>query len=285
MSDLLFTPPVAVLDNTRNMDFSSYNGEGTLLKKVQVRSLEIMVEIDRICRRHGIDYWLNFGSLLGAVRHQGFIPWDDDIDVSIAYKDLDRFRNACIMDLSDNFVYQDWTTDKNYFLDSVVKVRDKKSYFPIEVYKGFKEQGLLVDIIPLERIPGYTYKKIIQRINKYPYLLKKELSIYGKSDYALWGTLINPFSEGIKWLAHKASSISKGKKWMINYTFITRNYERLSFDEEDIFPLRDAMFEGYTFKVPNNPIKILEIIYGPDCLEIPDDSLRITHSPNVEFFE
>ena len=57
-------------------DFSKYNGEGTQLRKVQLRILDIMVAIDKVCRDNDIKYWLDYGSLLGAVRHKGFIPWD-----------------------------------------------------------------------------------------------------------------------------------------------------------------------------------------------------------------
>ena len=57
-------------------DYSKYNGEGTQLRKAQLCMLNILVEIDKICRKHNIPYWLDSGTLLGAVRHGGFIPWD-----------------------------------------------------------------------------------------------------------------------------------------------------------------------------------------------------------------
>ena len=64
-------------------DFSKYNGEGTMLRKAQLRMLDILVEVDKVCKRHNIPYWVDYGTLLGAVRHGGFIPWDDDLDISM----------------------------------------------------------------------------------------------------------------------------------------------------------------------------------------------------------
>ena len=266
-------------------DFSKYNGDGTLLKKVQQRSLEIMVEFDKICRKHNIKYWLIGGSLIGAVRHNGFIPWDDDIDVAVEYKDIPKIRKALKSELPTKYVYQDWTTDKKYFLDSVVKIRDTKSYFPIEVYKGFKEQGLLIDIIPWERIPSVKMKKWILKVNKYPYLKKKELSIWGKTTHLLSGTIIAPFAQMAKSLMHFYSRISKSKMWGFSYTYVTHPYTFMRFNEDDIFPLKEAMFEGHVFYVPNNSINLLKDYFGSDVLYIPPSEKRTTHASNVFFYD
>lgn len=67
---------------------AKYNPEGSELRKYQLRLLDTLVEFDRICREHGIKYWISCGTLLGARRHGGFIPWDDDIDVDITYSEL-----------------------------------------------------------------------------------------------------------------------------------------------------------------------------------------------------
>ena len=69
------------------------------LRQCQLKQLGILEEIDRICRKHDISYWLDGGSLLGAVRHGGFIPWDDDIDIAMSLADLERFKSVAPKEL------------------------------------------------------------------------------------------------------------------------------------------------------------------------------------------
>ena len=266
-------------------DFSVYNREGSNLRRVQLRSLDMLVELDNICRKHNIQYWLIGGTLLGAVRHKGFIPWDDDIDISIKWSDIPKFRKVMQEELPSDFTYQDWTTDPNYFLDSVLKIRDKHSYMPIEVYKSFKEQGLLLDIIPMEKFPSTWWKKLIFGINKYPYLRKKNLSLGLKVERPFMSLLLTPFVESLKWLSHLWSAKTTSKRWGFNYIFHLLPWDYCFFDESDIFPLEEAEFEGKCFLVPHDAVAVLKQIYGENCLEIPDMSLRKTHVPHVEFYD
>lgn len=86
-------------------DFSKYNGEGTTLRKAQLRMLDILIEVDKICRKHNIPYWLDSGTLLGAVRHGGFIPWDDDMDICVMRKDYKLLKKYLSEELSDKFCF------------------------------------------------------------------------------------------------------------------------------------------------------------------------------------
>ena len=67
-----------------------FNPEGSLLRRQQMRMLEILLEVDKICKKHDIPYWLSSGTLIGAMRHDGFIPWDDDLDIEMLRKDYVR---------------------------------------------------------------------------------------------------------------------------------------------------------------------------------------------------
>ncbi len=83
-----------------------YNPEGSKLREDQKKMLGILVEFDRICRENGIRWWLDSGTLLGAVRHGGFIPWDDDMDICVMKKDYRRLRKILCSMNSDKYVYQ-----------------------------------------------------------------------------------------------------------------------------------------------------------------------------------
>ena len=79
------------------------------------KELEILYEIDRVCKKHSITYTLTYGSLLGAIRHKGFIPWDDDVDIAMTREQFECFKEICKCELSDGFFYQCNETDPEYF--------------------------------------------------------------------------------------------------------------------------------------------------------------------------
>ena len=109
-------------------DLRKYNPEGSTLRKAQMRMLEILKIVDSIFSKHHIDYYLDGGTLLGAVRHGGFIPWDDDIDISVRREDFSRIKRVLQKELPDNLVFQDRFTDWNLPV-LIAKVRDKNSYY------------------------------------------------------------------------------------------------------------------------------------------------------------
>jgi len=262
-------------------DFSKYNGEGTHLRKLQLRALEILIEFDKICRKHKIDYWLTAGTMLGAVRHGGFIPWDDDIDISVRYKDLKRLSRVLQEDLPEQFVVQDYSTDKNYYLDSFLKVRDRKSFFHWEAHRSFKEQGIHLDIIAMEKIPSQKFKKFVFKFNKQPYLRRKEKSLNGRSNNIL-GLLLAPFS--FLKFAHWYSNNSSTNYYGYNYLFVFEHYFEIRYHKDLLFPLKTIKFEGISFYVPNNPEKYLVHRYG-DFMKIPPPEKRYDHNNKVEIYD
>ena len=94
----------------KKIELSGHN-----LRRLQLNLLEMLIEIDRICRKYQIQYSLDGGTLLGAVRHGGFIPWDDDIDVIMRRSEYRKFYRACQKDLdSSRFFLQEYRTDRHY---------------------------------------------------------------------------------------------------------------------------------------------------------------------------
>ncbi|AHM57290.1 LicD family protein [Peptoclostridium acidaminophilum DSM 3953] len=120
------------------------------LRKVQLAELLILNEIARICDLNNIKYYLVGGTLLGAIRHSGFIPWDDDLDIAMERKDYDRFCSICKDQLHKDFYLQNHVTDKNFNM-YISKVRLKDTLLVDKRVKNLKmHQGIYVDIFPLD---------------------------------------------------------------------------------------------------------------------------------------
>ena len=102
-----------------------FNPDGSQLRRQQLRMLELLLEMDRICKKHKIRYWLIGGTLLGAARHHGFIPWDDDMDVQMLREDYLRLLDVMPKELPDTMALQCRQTDSNYFFQ-YAKLRDRR---------------------------------------------------------------------------------------------------------------------------------------------------------------
>lgn len=123
------------------------------VRDVQEKILEIMKYIDKLCRENGIVYYIMGGTALGAVRHGGFIPWDDDLDIFMTPDQYQKFKRVFDKQESDMFILQEWRTTPNYL--EYAKVRMNGTTFIEEVFKDRKDmhQGIYVDIMILHKVP------------------------------------------------------------------------------------------------------------------------------------
>lgn len=155
------------------------------LRKAQLLMLKILKEIHNICVKNNIKYFLSDGTLIGAIRHNGFIPWDDDLDIGMLREDYEKFCSIAQEELPEEFVLQTQKTDKGYGLQ-FGKVILKNTIWIEKVAKNTKRDysGLYIDIFPYDKIPEDKRKqKIINRLYffiqgliliKYKYIQKKD---------------------------------------------------------------------------------------------------------------
>ncbi len=136
-----------------------------LLRKVQLTQLEMLVEVDKICRKCGIRYNIIAGTLLGAVRHGGYIPWDDDADVAMLRPEYEKFRTACRTELdTDRFYFQDHRNTKGYRW-GYGKLRRKHTVFLREGQEHMPyEQGIFIDIFPLDGVPDNLFLRSMKNL-------------------------------------------------------------------------------------------------------------------------
>ena len=139
---------------------STYQGKLDRIKKVE---MDIIKEIDRICKANDIKYFLVGGSLLGGVRHKGFIPWDDDIDIGMLREDYNKFKKVCPGALSDKMRYQSYSQEPNshYIFE---KIRLKETYFNTKFSNRFPdiENGIFVDVLVYDKTSNI---RILQKLH------------------------------------------------------------------------------------------------------------------------
>ena len=259
-------------------DFSKYNGQGTELRKAQLRMLDILVEFDKICRKHNIPYWISGGTCLGAVRHGGFIPWDDDIDVDIMRDDFLSLRNILKKELPANLIFQDETTDKFYYL-KFAKIRDKNSYFDDKEFSNkVKDHGLYIDIFPIEKVPSFKIKAFIDFFYGRAFRRLKHWT-ENKWEYIVAVMLWVPCLIMIACSRFLAKCLFSKK---ISHTYGTGMTPK--FRLSDIHPVKPIFFEGKKFLGPAKLDLYLTKLYG-DYMTIPSKENRIVHSSEIKLNE
>ena len=132
------------------------------LRKLQLTELELMIEVDRICRKSNIKYSLDGGTLLGAVRHDGFIPWDDDADIMMSRTEYDKFYDACKNELNkEKFFLQEFRTDPEYRW-GYSKMRKNGTVFLRKGQEHVKcHTGVCIDIFIFDEVPdNYVSRRL-----------------------------------------------------------------------------------------------------------------------------
>ena len=241
--------------------------EKITVRDLQLEVLSIMDEIHRVCEKNNIKYGLMAGSALGIVNYKGFIPWDDDIDVCVERKDWNKFIKALKKDLSDDFYFQCFETDKkfNVINGPTMKVRKKGTYIK-EVNRLLKNRckgdGIFVDVIIYDNI---CENKFIDEINRT--VIKILMPILVLLD----NLHINPIhlKKFVVWFSNRYSRRYENSKLMsqpISVPWEKFMHEPV-FLKEDILPFKKYEFEGRQFYSYNNIEKILKEWYGPNCLK------------------
>ena len=143
--------------------------EDEYITKLHEILLIITDEIDKICRSNRITYSLYGGTLLGAVRHQGFIPWDDDLDIAMLREDYTRFIKVCQNELGSNFNLITYENTPEYGYN-FAKVTLKGTRVKEGNYLKEKQSEIWVDVFPLDNVPQNSFEKYIQKTKNYFYI-------------------------------------------------------------------------------------------------------------------
>jgi len=255
--------------------------ELTEVKKIQAVALDILIEIDRICEKNNIEYTLACGTALGAIRHQGFIPWDDDLDIGMTRENYKKFLIALKEDLGNDYYYHCFETDHRYnVLIPSMKVRKKGTYI-LERNSLLKHHcdgdGLFVDVFIYDHISERKWVNAIFRC--WMYLLFVPLFILDNLN--LNPVLLKKLYLGsAEWFdSHHQHS----KKWGLSMTWVfNKPSKQQVYWEQDLFPFQKMPFEGRLFWMPHNPDAFLRVEIGDDYMTLPPVEQRISKH-TVEF--
>lgn len=256
-----------------------------VLQRLQQEELSILKQIAALCDKYQLRYYLLAGTLLGAVRHQGFIPWDDDIDIAMPRADFERFQQIAKTELPKELFLHYGTTDPNYYLP-FMKIRREGTLF--EEYaapKKLRHQGIFVDIFPLDHAPkntGFLFHLKGQTIKK----LKSILFLKAGGDapkkgkqWLLAVCLPIPTSWIFRLLVQLMQSHTKeAAPYYANYG------SRYAYPKETVAKTlyasgKAATFVSHSFQVPSQAEALLEQIYGANYMELPPEEERRTHLP------
>lgn len=248
-------------------------------KQLQDTQMSILHEIDRVCRENGLTYWLAFGTAIGAVRHKGFIPWDDDIDLFMKVEDMERLERLQSA-FSENYFVQSRRTDPEYGL-MISRVRDSSTTLIENAESGRNmNHGVFVDIYPLYNCPDSEaeHKRFYRRS------LIARLLLYGKAPES-HGSLMRIGSKVIltlvpekirKRIVEKIYREMRNQKETGYLTYAYGHTGKMKFPKSYFYPGKRVPFEDMMAPIPENNDQLLKCIYG-DYMKLPPKEKQVVH--------
>lgn len=246
--------------------------------------IEILKYIEEICKENDLQYFVVAGTLLGAVRHKGFIPWDDDIDIIMTKEDHLKLIEAIKNDNNERFGILDKSIDPNYPLElSKVIMKDTACVLNDELKSVQNKSEVFVDVFTLEFFKEETsrkhrkYVRLFENARKKVVIdnLKPSLFRTGLRVFRVISKVVVPFNVvnrfknkySVKNGPYVGFDVSQSSDFICRY--------------EDIYPLKQIDFENVKVWAPNNPDAILRYQYGDNYMQLPPEDKRHTHSQSI----
>lgn len=254
--------------------------------------LDILVSFDSICKKYNLTYYLAYGTLLGAVRHKGFIPWDDDIDVFMPRPDYDKLISIVGNMLIDGKYELQTPVTKDYIYP-FAKLSDIRTRV-IEKWMLTNILGVYIDIFPLDGVPAEmsTFNDTTKRLLNYHYLLCLT-SRHMKMRKSIWMTIVScllyyplrvlGYKRWINKIVGLASAIGFDKSEYVGNLSIDTYIKKERYLREDFGKPELIEFEGKYFYAPHDSDAILSTTYG-DYMKLPPVEQRVKKHENEAYW-
>jgi lipopolysaccharide cholinephosphotransferase len=267
-----------------------------ILRKVQVVQLEILLEFDRICKENDLPYQLFSGTLLGAIRHKGFIPWDDDIDVIMKRNDYEKFLSICDKQLNPKYFLQNYNTDPKWYRQFSRIRKNNTKYLQASYKEMDMHHGIFIDIFPMDVVKVNSILervrcKILYIFSKLNRIRNREIFPHLSLSRRIIHRLIKTSNIFIKKpvfdrLETRIMKLFNNKKtgYFNHYTNgVTRQrFDSYLMEEEDLDDIINGKFEGYSFPIPKNYHRLLTQLSHHYCGDEPRKMNIITQPTAID---
>lgn len=264
------------------------------LRRLQLVELGILKDIDKTCRENGITYFLDSGTVLGAVRHGGFIPWDDDIDVAMPHKDYERFLRVAPEALGSKYVVSSPRANAHQAVMFTKVMLENTSFATEETEEAGFSQGIFVDVFPYYPLCSNPRKEKRQRRSCFfwqsmSYLYHSAHIVVPHEGIGGWIERVACvaahrlarflFSPGVIYEAFQRAALM-GERESVGDLMFNASYALGRPRHRDaLIPPRPLVFEGCEFFGPADPELYLETLYGKTWNELPPVERRRNHAP------
>lgn len=266
--------------------------ETEILRKIQKIELYVLKELKRICEQNDIKYFLIAGTLIGSVRHKGFIPWDDDIDVGMLRSDFEKFVELCKTELNkDEFFLQIPENEETSADYGIARLRLNNTRIVIESRKNVKcHEGFFVEIFPYDNMPD---NKILAKIYGNGFAVLKRIYALRKGYTSNPRTLYAKIAVRTATILLKPIKTKTLQKWLIKYPYkfynkkvvqaslLNEGYAHEHHDVKTITELSTGEFEGEIFPIPSDYNKFLTEQYG-NYMQLPPKNEQVNHHKIIE---
>ncbi len=255
-----------------------------------IKDVELMIlrDFTKICDENDIEYYLIYGTQIGAIRHQGFIPWDDDVDVLLFRKDYEKFLKVMEENPTEKYTIFDSRYDSEYFFQfGRISLNGTywAEYWDSQV--SFK-LGIHVDLFILDNLPNNKFQRWLYIQRCYFMARLHSISVLTFDNYSKpINFILNTSHKFLNLLGLTPDYFQKKllklftKYWSNDGEYVTdlTLMERVTFLKTDFKPPKKAKFENYEFNIPNNDYNSLTPIYG-DYMQLPPEEDRVAHILN-----